>query len=131
MLIPDSTAYRLWFVVQGTNPNASQDELLTQRGRFKKLGLSDDDSDRLSGTLTKFKVEYKQLIDEYNSFVKNVYPAVTEADLRAFLTKRDALVDKFVAQAKQELSPRGASRLNSIIQSEKAYMILQMPDSTQ
>lgn len=120
-LIPDSAAYRLFFIAASEFPNATEDRKKRQRAVLERTGLKEEDLQALIKVLEAFKVQYAALTDRYN--------ASEEAALRIgsshsmeFRPQRDKFVQTFQDNLAHFLTPDGVARLNGHIQSEKIHM---------
>ena len=91
-LIPDSAAYRLYFITVSELPNALAEQKNRQRAHLGKIGLKDPDLEALIGTLETFKVHYADLTATYNTTAEAAGAAGGKPDINSFLSQRDALV---------------------------------------
>ena len=72
-LIPDSTAYRLFFVSVADGTNPSEDEIARHRAHLSRLGLKDVDEQSLAQVLKTFKTQYGDLIANYNGLADTTF----------------------------------------------------------
>ncbi len=118
-LIPDSTAYRVWFVTVSLPPNAGEKERKFQQAHLSKLQLTSNlDYLQLLTILTGFKSKYLALIAQYNESAKAALPGI--ADQQSFLQQRDDLVSSTRAAIKAHLTSDSTIRIDAHVQGEKA-----------
>lgn len=117
-LIPDVTAYRLYFVTLASMPPARQ------QAQLRQARLSPDDIDRVSAAIESFKTQWQAIRDSYNQSVNERGGAV---DVRKVLAQRDALVIQTRAALLSSLSVRGADMFDAHIQREKRFMKISAP----
>lgn len=119
-LIPDSTAYRLYFITVAENPTPLPHEAQRQHAHLSRAGLNEADIQAASKVLANFKLAYAALIDEYNNSpeVRNN----TNDGITLFLSKRDALVQETRTMLNGALTPQGMANFHANIQQEKANM---------
>ncbi|HUN63971.1 MAG TPA: hypothetical protein VMU53_18370 [Candidatus Sulfotelmatobacter sp.] len=118
-LIPDSAAYRLYFLSISTSLNANDAERNRQRARIRMIGLSDSDAQALAVVMNDFKMKYVALVVEYNQAAAAHGAAPDISVLREQLgelvrTSRDTL--------KAHLSVQGLTQFDAFVQSEKQHM---------
>jgi hypothetical protein len=121
-LIPDSTAYRLFFVVIGQNPEATPQQKELQQVRLKQAHLNAKDIQSALSVLQEFKTQYSDLTKSYNDSATAALTAGQAPDYDSFLLRRDALVQDTRNKLKQVLSPEGFARLDRLISAEKRNM---------
>jgi hypothetical protein len=121
-LIPDSTAYRLVFVVIGEPPNPAPQRTALQTARLNAAGLTGNDAQAAIGILATFKTKYADLVTSYNQAVVGAQQAGAAPDLPAFLASRGALVQSARDALTSVLTPQGAASLDSYVQHEKQRM---------
>jgi hypothetical protein len=121
-LIPDSTAYRLVFIVIGEPPNPAPQRTVLQTARLNAAGLTGNDAQAAIGILATFKTKYADLVTSYNQAVMGAQQAGAAPDLPAFLASRDALVQSARDALMSVLTPQGAASLDSYVQHEKQRM---------
>lgn len=121
-LIPDSTAYRLFFVVAGQLPNPTDEQRAIQRGHIRKVHLSASGEQQLAGVLEEFKIKYAALIERYNDTTQVILANGGTPDYKAFVVEREALVGLTRERLGGVLSDADASQFNAFIQTEKKRM---------
>lgn len=121
-LIPDSAAYRLYFVAVSEMPNPSGEAQQRQLSHLGRIGLGDKDLQVLIETLNAFKAQYSEMITEYNASATIADQAGAQPDLAGFVVRRDALVQSVRDKLKETLSAEGLAQLDAHIQSEKKGM---------
>lgn len=119
-LIPDSTAYRLYFIAVAETPYPGPNEARRQHAHLAAAGLAGGDLQVASEVLASFKIQYQSLIDQYNNSA--AVRSGSSADLSMFLAKREALVQATRDELKSQLTPAGMTKLDVHIQKEKANM---------
>ena len=111
-LIPDSLAYRLYFItVTSLPPNVGMAKL-----RF--AGLSPTDAQAAYAAATTFRTAYDSLSNGYNAQVT----AGSNPDIIAFGTQRDTLVSNMQTTFQSTLTTLGMQILAADIQNEKKHM---------
>lgn len=133
--IPDSTAYRLWFLMAGVNPNVVKPEDQAKEharheGQIKKLSLSDQDSKQVAAILNDFRVQYAALIKSYNDNNAILRSQRQNPDQGAFIDMRDKLVQATRDKLAATVSFDGISRLDTHVQNEKSQMKSNAPPVT-
>ena len=128
-LIPDATAYRLFFVVASTMPNPRAEEYARQRAHVGKIHLREDDNQQLIPVLNSFRVQYADLIKRYNAIAEAAALKGNVPDNSWVLTQRDALVQNTREQLNRVLTQDGAARLQEHIQREKRGIKIFRPAS--
>lgn len=123
-LIPDSTAYRLYFLVVSEKPNPPAEAKRRQLAHLQMLRLDNEDLQILITELENFKVHYTQMIDLYNAEATAALASGSQTNQPAFLVQRDSLVDATREKLKSRLSPDGLNRLELYVQNEKRNMSL-------
>lgn len=121
-LVPDSVAYRLYFVTASELPNAATEAQQRQLSHLGRIGLHAGDLQETIAILNEFKVEYSALIAEYNATATAADVQGIKPDLAGFLKLRDALVQTTRVQLKQKLSLNGMTQFDAFVQSEKKHM---------
>jgi hypothetical protein len=121
-LIPDSAAYRLYFLSVSEMPNPSEEEKARQTSHLLKIQLHDDDLHPLVGALEDFKQQYNALIERYNREAAVIDASGGTPNIMSFLIQRDALVQSTRNALKQTLSAEGMTKLDAHIQNEKRHM---------
>jgi hypothetical protein len=126
-LIPDLTAYRLWFVSVSRGPNPSDAEVQRQSVQLNKTRLVTDDQKVLIGVLTTFKIQYQSLIQSFNEEATSAWSMHENPNFEAFVLQRDLLVQSTRDSLKGKLSPGGLMLLDVHVQSEKRHMHVSGP----
>lgn len=122
-MIPDNTAYRLYFLVIGEMPNASDQRLARQKAFVSKSGIQASDSEAVIEIADLFKARFTAMVNDYNAKVEAANENGTALpDGKAFLAQRDALVEQAMGLLKKSLSVAGMGRLDAHVQREKRHM---------
>lgn len=121
-LIPDSVAYRLYFVAVSEMPNPTDEQKTRQLAHLGKIGLEGDDLQSLVNTLANFKVQYTSLIARYNASAQAALRIGATPDLKTFLLQREQLVQTTRDHLNSVLTPVGLARLHIHIRSERKGM---------
>jgi hypothetical protein len=108
--IPDTVAYRLFFIAL-SNPSPVQQE------QINSIGLGSSDANALTTLLTVFHSKYQAISDQFNSDVEQ-----GSADLASFLIQRSKLVRDTRRAVAGQLSPVGAKLVDAFVQVEKGKM---------
>jgi hypothetical protein len=126
-LIPDTTAYRLFFIAAGELPNASDDRRARQKALLSGMPLSDQDLRAIIFALENFKVQYAAMIDEFNAAETLADKNGTPSHNAEFVVERDRLVESTRDRLKQVLSAQTMSEFHAHIQQEKRGMQISAP----
>lgn len=126
-LIPDLTAYRLWFTSVSRGPNPSDAEVQRQSFQVNKTRMTADDQKILIGVLTTFKIQYQNLIQSFNEEATAAWSRHESPNFAAFVLQRDLLVQSTRDSLKGKLTPGGSMLLDAHIQSEKRHMHMSDP----
>ena len=121
-LIPDATAYRLYFVAVSEMPNPTEEQKARQTAHLRRMRLTDNDMQSTIIALEEFKVQYTNLIALYNESAKAADVAGRKPDFDTFRLQRDALVQRTRERVKSVLTPDGLARFDGHIQDEKRNM---------
>lgn len=124
-LIPDLTAYRLFFVSIANSTNPSDEEKHRHRAYLNRVGLSDVEATSVDDVMTAFARDYESLIRKHNESVKLAIARDEVPDVAGFLATRDALVQAVRDSLKSVLSSEATSRLDVFVQAEKKRMKIQ------
>jgi hypothetical protein len=124
-LIPDSTAYRLFFVSVAESANPTPEETARHKAHLSRTGLKDSDKASLTNVLKEFKAQYSDLIKNYNDAAQVALLQGQAPDYGAFLRQRDALVQSTRDKLKLALTPEGMTGLDAFVQGEKHKMKIQ------
>ena len=121
-LIPDSAAYRLFFVAASFTPSATQEQKSQRRTHAAKVGLSDLDGPTFEAILSEFRSQYDDLIENYNESVEIALSRSSDPDYEGFIAQRDGLVEATRLRLQAQLTPEATSRLDELVQREKRHM---------
>lgn len=121
-LIPDLTAYRLYFVAVSRPPAPSDNEIKHQAAQLSKIGLQDTDRGIVIDILASFNSRYHDLIKDYNEVATAAWNRGEHPDAASLSAERDRLVQSTCDGLKAALSPDGWTRLDSHVKSEKQKM---------
>lgn len=124
-LIPDATAYRLFFVAASLEAT-SQNKLLWRKQLQQKLSIADSDLNSLIGALQVFRVRYDAYIRKYNDTTVLSSIVGQPPDYVALLKERDAVVQETRDKLTHALSSSGQVQLERLLQREKRHM--RIPD---
>jgi hypothetical protein len=124
-LIPDATAYRLFFVTTADSATATEAEKVRHRAHLGGAHLNDADAETFVGLMQTFNTKYQTLINTYNDEVRNAVASDQAPDIAAFLAKRDALVQGVRDKLKSTITSAGVSNLDNFVQGEKQRMRIQ------
>jgi hypothetical protein len=132
-LIPDSTAYRLYFIAIGNPPSPTANMQARQRAHIGKInGFSQADFNALGPLLDDFKVRFAVLTTTYNAQVEAAVKAGSPLpEVSAFFALRDQLVTDQKARLKLALTSDGLAQLDAQIQIEKSGMSISAPQGGQ
>ncbi len=124
-LIPDSTAYRLFFVSVAEGSNPAPEEVARYKSHLARIQLKATDGQSLADALRIFKQQYDDLLKNYNDAASVAILQGEAPDYSAFLRQRDALVQATRDKLKLALSPEALAKLDSFVQGEKLRMKIQ------
>lgn len=110
--IPDSVAYRLFFVQTALPTGAAADELARQKAQLARIGLNDVDRVALASALSIFYAENAAFLDKYSK---------GDPDGKAIAT-RDSITQETINRLHGLLSLDGQHALGQFIQQEKRAM---------
>jgi len=127
-LIPDSLAYRLYFVAVSTGQNPTDIDLQRQQAHLRKIGLEADDHKTFVSVLSDFRVKYDALVDQYNASAKAAAARNEAADITGLLKALDGLVQITRDTLKLHLTSEGMFRLHAFVMSEKKNMKVEPED---
>ncbi|HEX3437383.1 MAG TPA: hypothetical protein VHT24_11505 [Pseudacidobacterium sp.] len=127
-LIPDLTAYHLYFMVVGELPNPSTKALARQKACLAKMtGMKEEDSQAIARIIGTYKLQWTAMVNDYNARVDAaVRIGSTLPDSAAFLQKRSQLVQQYVDMLRKTLSPSGMAQFEEHIQEQKALVLLSL-----
>jgi len=130
-LIPDLTAYRLWFVTVSHGPNATGAELKHQAAQLSRTLLNADDQTIVIGILTSFKTQYLSLINSYNKVATVAWAKGESPNAADFKLQRDQIVQSTYNSLKTSLSASGWATLDAHVKAEKRFMRLSQGEVAQ
>jgi hypothetical protein len=125
-LIPESLAYRLYFVAVSTGPNPTDTERKRQQLFLSKIGLEENDHQILVSVLSDFKTKYDALVSAYNESAKAALAQNQFADIAGFMKTLEGLVQSTRDRLAVQLSTRSLSQLHTFVMSEKKNMKVQL-----
>ena len=124
-LVPDVSAYRLWFLAVSLPPSGATDsQRAVQRAQLGALQLDDADYGVMVNALASFNGRYADLVTDHNATVSAAAKSLVQVDRTSFLSARDSLVNGAVADLSAQLSPGAFDRFRGFIQGEKKHMRL-------
>jgi hypothetical protein len=121
-LIPDSVAYRLYFVAVSIGANPTEAERTRQRVRIMSTGVKNTDQQTLISILSGFRAKYDALVDEYNTSAKEAAARNQTTDAHPLVKEIDALVQSTRDMISAQLSSQSAAKLHAFVVSEKKNM---------
>jgi hypothetical protein len=121
-LVPDSVAYRLYFIAVSEKPNPTPEEATRQLAHIRRIGLEDTDQNALIDVLTEFKTRYDEMVTQFNAIAEADTAAGTRPDIATFLRNRDKLIQDVREALARALSQEGVAKLNNHVQAEKKNM---------
>lgn len=121
-LVPDSAAYRLYFLTVAVPADASDVEHRRQRAFLKMAGIGDEDLPYAISVLADFRSRYDDLVKQYNDSVAQADKVGQTPDSATFLLQRDALVQSVRDMLKLDISPASMAHLDAHMQREKRFM---------
>jgi hypothetical protein len=116
-LIPDSLAFRLYFIALSENDSTLTESTERQKAFFATAGLNAADTEVAASILRAFKKRLDAMTETYNTSVLSTNDST--ADRRLFAAKREALVETTRNEFSIMLSTGGAKHLNDHVQGEK------------
>ena len=121
-LIPDSVAYRLFFLMASRRDPlvVPTREIAHRHGMLRAAGIiTDYDTHNVDTILATFRAQYTALSNEYNATAAT---ATSDAPQKLFLARRDQLVQFTRDQLKSNLSQQVMAAFDAHIQQEKSMM---------
>jgi len=115
-LIPDSIAYRLYFITVASMPAN------VQRSQLTSAGLSPTEVQAASKILADFKTAWDGLRNGYNQSVAASESTGVPPNGGQFALQRDVLVANTRAALQKVLSASGMQKFDAHVQGEKARM---------
>jgi hypothetical protein len=130
-LIPDLTAYRLWFAAVSRPPAPTDEQIKSQHMQLAKIGLRDPDEKTLVSILADFSAQYHALIQNYNAEATAEIARGESPDLAALRLQRDLLVQSTHDRIKMTLAPGSWALVDSHVQNEKKRMKISLEGGQQ
>lgn len=124
-LIPDLTAYRLFFVSVADGADSKSAEMVSHKAHIGRLQFDDADNRAFISLMQTFRTQYDDLIQRHNQDAKAALEAGLTPDMNSFRKNRDALVQGIRDQLKVALSTDGSLVLDAFVSSEKRHMKIQ------
>lgn len=118
-LIPDSVAYRLYFI------SLSNLSPVAQQARLRQVNLTADEIVAATAVLNTFKAQWDRVRNDYNANVEKLGGA---ADSASFIEQRDALVNATRNALRNVLSIRGDVLLEANLQDAKHHIKMTNPN---
>jgi hypothetical protein len=118
-LIPDITAYRLFFLMLAEDPNPTPEKQKRQAAHLAKASLDNLDSQAVVRLLEKHKIQYQAMIYKFNAEETAREQLGLPSQTAAFQTEIDQVVQQTHDRLAQVLSQDGMTRLEALIQDEK------------
>lgn len=115
-MIPDSVAYRLYFITVASQAPA------VQRAQLAAAGLSPDEIHAASKILAEFKSRWESLTKSYNQSVDASEAIGIAPDWSGFDLKSDRLVANTRDDLRRVLSATGVQSLDAHVEREKKNM---------
>ncbi len=128
--VPDVVAYRL--VLLGLSQPANPTDAQTQRhlAQFRAIGMKDNDNTMLISILSRFRDDYRSMIETYNAAATAANASGQRADINGFLLERDQFIQSTHDQLKGALSPVGWGRLDAYVQGNKKHMKISVAEAS-
>lgn len=123
-LIPDNSAYRLWFSTVALPDNPTELQLAVNRSQLAQLDLNQVDYEALTAVLKIFNRRFNELLLQDEQEVKASAQLLRIHDESKFLQERDAMVEGMIDSLKSQLSASAMKRVDGHIQEEKRHMQL-------
>jgi hypothetical protein len=121
-LIPDSIAYRLYFLAVSTGVSASDEDRKQKQLYLRKASLEEGDLNALTSTLTEFRTKFDSVVAQYNQSATAATARNEAPDIHGFLRQIDGLVQSTRNTLKARLSPQGMTQFDAFVRSEKTHM---------
>jgi len=122
-LIPDTVAYRLYFITVSETRNAPPEARKRQLAYLSKVGLNENDLSSIISVLESFKTSYNELVARYNEAAAAAAEKEGKTpDYETFVFKRDMLVQTTREDLHAVLSANGLASLDAFIKNEKRHM---------
>ena len=123
-LVPDSTAYRLFFVATSLPRDATPEDKAQQKAKLDPIGLNDAEFQVAIGILDQFKADYSDLINTYNIQSAAANDQAVPPDFKSFLERRDLLVQITQDSLRSALSAQSFAHFDTYVQGEKRHMLV-------
>ena len=123
-LIPDSIAYRLYFIMVAEPADASDRQRARQRALLKQAHLRDQDIQPAFEALATFRAQYDDLVARYNESVVAANQAGQQPDLATFISNLNDLVESTRSTMRSALGPELGARFEAHVQDEKTRMTI-------
>ncbi|HMG84319.1 MAG TPA: hypothetical protein VK574_01170 [Terracidiphilus sp.] len=130
-LIPDLTAYRLWFVSVSRGPISTDAEMKHQAAQLNRALLGAQDQKIVIGILATFKTQYLSLIASYNAEATAAWAKGGSPNAADFMLQRDQIVQSTYDALKANLSASGWALLDAHLNAEKHFMRLSQREDGQ
>lgn len=121
-LIPDITAYRLFFLAIAEDPNPAPEKQKRQAAHLAKAHLGNLDQQAIVRALESHKVQYQAMIVKFNAEETAREQLGLPSQTAAFLDEINQMVKQTHDHLAQVLSQDGMTRLEALIQAEKSKM---------
>lgn len=127
--VPDVVAYRL--VLLGLSQPANPTEAQSKRhlAQFRAISMNDSDNGTLFSILSRFRDDYRSMIETYNAAATAANASGQRADLNSFLLQRDQFIRATHDQIKNALSSEGWGRLDVFVQGNKKHMKISVAEA--
>ena len=116
-LIPDATAYRLFFNVASEQPGARTNEQKRQRAMLSRAQLSEQELENAALILSQYREQISDLENAWNAAV-----ASKTSSGQDFAGQQNSIVSAARSELAAVLSPAGMARLDQLVQFEKRRM---------
>jgi len=123
-LIPDSIAYRLFFITAAAPTNPSLNDKARERAYLRTAGVREENIPGASAVLAVFTARYGDLVTQQNESVLAANEAGSDPDYATFFSQLDQLVESTRKALEAEIGPADAKGLDSHVQREKRNMTL-------
>ena len=125
-MVPDSTAYRMFFIAASLPKDATPEEKAQQKAKLDPIGLSDAEVQVGIDIIDQFSADYTDLINTYNVQAAAASEQGVPPDLKSFLENRDLLVWITRESLRSALTSEGLAQFDIYVQSEKRRMLVNM-----
>jgi len=123
-LIPDSSAYRLWFSTVSLPPNATDEQRAIQGRLLSPLQLNGSDYTTLTDLLATFNGRFELLIKAQADNARLASTQLRSVDDSDFFSSRESLVSEIRQVMKSRLSVTAIKSIDEFVQGEKRNMKL-------